>query len=548
MRRILLSVALFYSAIPSFAQSGKIFTDQYDRNGLSLMYVDYPDLYGTMVGNSFNRLSIDAKFDGNELSYDYFRVSHPRNGTYAGRRRQAVIDKMEEADYGKQVMSYIFNRQPDGRMDISRVLERGNYNATDVELMKHESLYVGIEAVGDRGFDLLDKNYILVLDFYDITSKRFEKTVDWSAKMDGYLFKMNYSEELLSDFYKCWIYDDDSQEERAAKNKAFNELRVGASLVHTVSKKLSYSEEQDKANNAVAVNNMMRSGYNGIVTEIENLNEDWAVKTALIQTRPLKAKIGTKEGVRNAKRFDVYEYYETNGRLTTKRKGIVRATKVAKNSYVADKESPASEFYQIAGGNLQPGMTLRQKNDVGMSAAFGYRGNSKSGYFLTMDYLANIKTSGLSHYALFELGFNSCRIASSPYFNSSIFDVKENLSIVDFGLGYGLGIRPVRQVEFVPHIVLGMEYADPFDGDVDSSYEYGDYDFSDNFRSKIGGYLTLGLKVNITVAYPVQLFGGVDCTFIGLGGDIFDEGQRMLKSVDKNRKGIGYTVGLKVNF
>jgi len=46
--------------------------------------------------------------------------------------------------------------------------------------------------------------------------------------------------------------------------------------------------------------------------------------------------------------------------------------KIADNRNIATGSTEMSTFYQVAGGHLEPGFTLQQRNDAGIGLYLGY--------------------------------------------------------------------------------------------------------------------------------------------------------------------------------
>jgi hypothetical protein len=108
-----------------------------------------------------------------------------------------------------------------------------------------------------------------------------------------------------------------------------------------------------------------------IVSKADNyladVNPDFQVQTPIYALSPIRARVGTKEGLSVDQRYFVYEQVQdARGVVTSKRRGVIRAKKVA---YNAGNNALTSSFYQTSGGKLDAGMNLKQAPDAGMALA-----------------------------------------------------------------------------------------------------------------------------------------------------------------------------------
>lgn len=541
-----ISALFIILVLSSFVINGQekvkeLVSDQYDRNGLATMLVTYGDNQDQNIRTYFDAINKGDKFDVDQIPQKNLRVNHSR-GTAAATRSNAIASHMNSNDYGKEIVSWLYSRDADGMMNASRVLERGHYNATEDDILRMEGTKQGREALGDIGFQLIANNYVLVIDYWSIKRTSDKKKVSWSVAADAYLYRINYSDEISEQIFDCWIDEDDTPESAQEKRERFDALRIGTTLVMTASTTQSYDEDDGGMKAAVV------AAYNKLMYQLEEGNDAWLVKAAIYRKKPVRAKIGTKEGLKNGMRFDAYRYEQReDGKLTSKRKGILRATTIASNKGVAEKDSPASEFYQIAGGKLEEGMVLRQKNDLKMFVSAGYRDGGLKGINVKVDNLTKIGTRGTSQYVLIDVtgwGYNidkyyekqgGGRPSGDPSF----------ITAVDVGIGYGIGFRASRYVEIVPHALVGIGFLFS-ENDADALVEATSDE--ESFFDKAGFFATVGLKFNINVYYPVQIFGGVDASFSFGANDVYLRNYEVLKSMDKTRSGVGIFGGIRIAF
>ncbi|RLD83447.1 MAG: hypothetical protein DRJ10_03480, partial [Bacteroidetes bacterium] len=122
----------------------------------------------------------------------------------------------------------------------------------------------------------------------------------------------------------------------------------------------------------------------GIVKELNNWErkiEGFCVKTPVTNAHPISAKIGKKEGLTRERRYFVWQYIENrSGKVLAKKKGVVRASKVADNREDKLGQTQTSNFYQVGGSKIRNGMILQERKDLGMGITGGYS-SMGGGYF-----------------------------------------------------------------------------------------------------------------------------------------------------------------------
>lgn len=518
--------------------------DDYKRNSLSIIVVDRGDNYDDTVFEAVRSINLGDKFDLNLIPTNRITISGNRANTVGGIE---VGKAVNASDLGKEILSYWFDRQADGTMNAKRLEHRGNYNADDQDVLNARAAKVGPESLGDVGYALINGSYVMILDYSGITSSKNDKQeVSWSVTTNAYVYQIDYSQDIEAQVIEAWVYEDDTPEAIARKNEAYDKILVGMSPKATVSYTTSAKEADGGVRAAIV------EGYGETLLRLENQIPAWNVTTAIAKQNPLRAKIGTKEGVKNRMRFRAYLVKgDKNGNPYTVPKGYIRATTVADNRGMATGQSTKfTEFYQISGGKIDEGMTIKQKNDLGMGVSLGYKIGGLAPYNLTVDYLASINTKGFSHYGLLNVGydmFSGSKIGDKvgQYLPAgSLTGLTDGgISYINFGIGYGFGIRPIRHVELMPFIMGGGDYM------MNHNDLPDDEETEDSFSKKIAWYGNAGLRVNFNVKYPLQLFIQADYTLLIEEGSYYKAFNDLLKVGDLGHKNsFGIMAGVKWTF
>lgn len=523
--------------------------DDYKRNSLSIIVVDRGDNYDDTVFEAVRSIDLGDKFDLNLIPTNRITISGNRANTVGGIE---VGKAVNASDLGKEILSYWFDRQADGTMNAKRLEHRGNYNADDQDVLNARAAKVGPESLGDVGYALINGSYVMILDYSGIKSSKNDKNeVSWSVTTNAYVYQIDYSEDIEAQVIEAWVYEDDTPEAIARKNEAYDKILVGMSPKATVSYTTSAKEADGGVRAAIV------EGYGETLLRLENQIPAWNVTTSIALRNPLRAKIGTKEGVKNRMRFQAYMVKgdRKTGEPYTVSKGYIRATTIADNRGMATGQSTKfTEFYQISGGKIDEGMTIKQKNDLGMGVSLGYKIGGLAPYNLTVDYLASINTKGFSHYGLLNIGydmFSGSKIGDKvgKYLDAGDLTglTDGGISYINFGIGYGFGIRPIRHVELMPFIMGGGDYMMNHNDFLDE--EAGE-ETEDSFMDKVAWYGNAGLRINFNVKYPLQLFIQADYTLLFVKeGSYYEAFNELLKVGDLGHKNsFGVMAGVKWTF
>lgn len=570
-KKLLLLAFVVATAIPVFAQRIVESTEEfvsYDRNSVSVISTRYNDEYDNTVMNTVHGFSFGSKFDVNNIRTEYINVSQSRTmpeGTVSSwgySPDQAtindVLSRLNNANVGKEILSYILNPDAQGRFNRDIINTRGQWNASDKDYI--ESKATQVDAMGQDGEQLIDNSYIIVFDMRNpvrnetkaTDSKGKEYTiVTWSADMGAMVFEIADAEEVINDVISnMWITDRDDAATRAAKKSAFDNLKVNmrhvASVgVHSSGKELS---------NAVA------NAKDQLMTKLEDQIESWQVTIDCETVHPyITAKIGKKEGVKNAQRYGIYGqvYNSSKDRLEFKRKGYVRATEVADNRRVADGTSDSTYFYRISGNAELTGTEiLKQRNDLMLGISFNYNYNGSNleptetrtfGSFsmidIGLDYLAYIHKNGCSHYIMVGLGFDNLN-GDNLYKGQKQFGTygmlldpegqplfKNGASYVNINIGYMFGIKIKQYAEIQPFLRGGIDMVSAStsieldEAALRSIAYYEDYTIkneNDLKKSSSAYYIDPGIRLSFNVIYPVQIYLQANYSVLISGGDKYN--------------------------
>lgn len=514
----------------------------YNRNSISVLFTKYNDNLDHYSKLGYDSVIYDDKFDINRIPTKFITLP---------KKREAKIDSLldvyvNQMNIGREIVAYWLNRKHDGSMDVSVMEQRSVYNASDQDKLNAQAAKVS--TLKENGGLMIPNSYIVV---FDIKSMGSESSV---VTADAHVYQIDFTEDDLNNLYmNGWINETDPAEVKQQKKAYFDNLVVP---MHRVLKK-SISSSGDNINQAVK---LLFNNEN--LSKMEKKIEGWKVKTSVYDVRPILAKVGKKEGVRNGDRFRAYIFREDkNGNLYMVKRGYVRATNIVDNrtddkskrvkssgglfaglftksdTTASKKEKKtvgfqayldslnASCFYQISGRPLKEGMLLQQDKDakVGISASAQFGGLSLAN--VRVDYLGYIHKSGIAHYGVLNFGFDL----------TDTYPFMMNVS-----LGYACGLPVSKAFEFQPFILVGADM--PYTSE------------KVKFEDKAGWFANAGLRFSIMPVYHFQIFVQGDYSFLFKNGYYYNDGSsRWLGWPQRNRMelglgAVGLSLGVRVSF
>ena len=553
-KRFLCLVAFLLGAIGASAQTAaqvsKLIDANYNRNSLSLIYLLKGDQYDDAIENMALSQAIGEKFDANKIAVKTIRtqVSRTKNAT-----DEEVAALLAQKQVGKRIVAFVFNRRKSGMMDDELLKSRGVYNAKAQDIADAGSTQVGIYAIQASGGKLLRQSYVTVFDYAVeyVPAKQTENGKQdeyWKVQSMAYVFKVDISDDILADFYeKCWIYSDDSDEVKAAKKAAWDNynfsLKRVTGAVHTTT-----------VNAQSKVSSAMSSSYSNLMETLEKSIDEWQVKATICDVHPLRSKIGTKEGVRNGDRYQVWGYVaDERGNVSSKKTGYVRATKIGNNARkTAAQKSDPTEFYQVGGyGTVEDGQVLQQSRDARLSVYpyYKYSLSHMTDFNVGLDYLLSINTAGMCQYLFlnFATDFGALGKFKGPdYVSPYEYEGKPitDFFFVNVSFGYGFGLHLSRYVELMPYLAIGMDNVSS--SQLDKKYKDNEEMKKSMFAKSTGWFGDAGLRFNI-LPYPFQIFGIVDYSFLFLKGEVYNNVNNSL-GARQHKSGLNFGGGIRYCF
>lgn len=556
---------LFFSSIvfsQNVLEAGKkaksYVSSDYNRNSLTLVGLNFNENLSNEVYSHFSGLEVPGKFYNNPLH---------NNILQPGVDRQSVSNLLGDIDtdeiskwlnqnkVGQQILATWFNRQPDGSFNVETLKERGLFNANDNDYIVASASKRGQSGLMDMGLQLVNQSYVLVFDFYKITTMHDyyvaneipanKQTMNgFRSLLKTYLFKLDFNDSVAAVFFQdYWTganQADKQQRIEAFENADFpfvfvskNQQQVNGSQFNegqalAPEKQLSRSELLDK---------MINSGLESSVNYVEKQNAEFRVKAMVNKVHPISAKIGKKEGLRFDQRYFVFENRQRhNGTIFSKRIAVVKSMKVVDNRRVTQGETESSQFYQIAGGKVDNlGMFLEQHNDVGLNIFLGTTNGGLPGFTGRAEYYISKVLGDVAATNKNAKGLTSLKIYVEGAYGTETYD--EKYDFMRGSVGLSKDFYPLHFLHWGPFVGYGVE---------STTWESTSGNISTDF-------IEAGIRAGINLAHNIQLIGSLNY-YMMLTSQKLDENKEVLiedfdyKGKFDDRFGPGASFGIRIMF
>lgn len=366
---------LFFVLSCTFASAqisiDSLFVSKYERTSMSVCFLHFPSILDDSVfKNNFLDYKLDNKFNKHDIGKSAI-VSAPFARQYILNDRYKLIQqKLVELEIPKKMIEKWF--YVNDSLSMKLISERGIYNAIESEIKTAEKSKIGILTLKDAGERLIEKSYVLVIDFYNLSESNtyFDKN-----SVIGYLYKLDWDQQKSDQFYdSAW-----------KSTQYFKNLKVGLKYVNQF---YLMNRKGLIANATQSDENFINKTINNVLTEAAKTVPDLRVRTNLVSVKPLRALVGKKEGVLIDQKFLAFERrLNKKGKVVYKYKGSLRAGNyIADNTDSVSGQKKASLLYQDAGKKLYPGMLLEQRYETGLSFSVGWAKRSLQGVILRLEY------------------------------------------------------------------------------------------------------------------------------------------------------------------
>lgn len=430
MRRYSFFIGLVI-ALPLLAQSN----DQalnYRRNALATMLVFHPeDEFGINIYEAFDSLPLPDKYDDqnvglrvidnsqivgvqrNDTGFYKATYGHPLSTIEIQKNAIAIENLLNNAGIGKRLVARWFNLQgeslDDAFFDTQLIQERGQYNASDVDVAVALQTVRGVAALSDAGEELISQTFVLVNDITYVTAEQeaevakatlsvlgsivdalfggdtgknlastagaiADSFTGFKVKTHSYLYQLDWNDSIANIFYTTYYTATPDSAKIMAfmdDNSLFRVRYVAHEYEFDKKSTLKGQYERSELVKTICARSMDKN-----IVALAKQYEDFKVKTPVYSVlyndkghiQGYAAKIGMKEGISDKSKFQVVQrVIDTKTEKTTyKYVATVKPIKgkVWDNRYNAVIEQGQGSdlsyttFKKTSGGEILPGMLL----------------------------------------------------------------------------------------------------------------------------------------------------------------------------------------------
>jgi len=333
---------------------------KYRRSSLYTVLIRHPEAkYGQAIDSAFLSIPTPDKFNDHDLavkSFDAEKAPRQRKGKVRDDYNLQTIGRfVEENQIPRAMIAKWFNRDAEtGTFDMSLVQERGNYDASQLDIRLADQSALGRATLADAGEELIGKTFLLVNDITFVDKgEKSAKAGGWlrimgaiagaatgsdvssltdgaaalvneidgfSVNITSYLYRLEWNDEVAGTFYQQYWTDASAPDaERIAAfdtTSLFKVAFVGKTMTsagNLASKSFSKSKEEQ----------MLKVCTRAIDKSIVQLQRDYdefKVNVPLYRINEdgtVDVQIGLKEGINARSQFDVLIPVEGDGGRTT---------------------------------------------------------------------------------------------------------------------------------------------------------------------------------------------------------------------------------------
>ncbi len=406
----------------------------YRRNSLAMMLVYHPeDEFGEEIYKAFDSLPVPDKYDDHNIGWrvidnsqiwgvqrkdsGYFKATYGHALTPSELRANALRTEqlLNDADVAKEMVAKWFGMQgsspEDAVFNTDLIQQRGQYNASDVDVALALQTTRGLATLSDAGEELLMNTYLLVNDITYVTAEQeaaaaktamnilggiadallgsgstvgkdvanlggaiADSFTGFKVKTHSYLYQLEWNDSIAAIFYQQHY----TAKPDPKKIQAFLDDKTTYRLKY-VAHEYEFDKKsvlKGKYSRTELVRTICARSMDKNIVALAKQYEDFKVKTPVYQvltdqrgkTEGYAAKIGMKEGISEGSKFQVVQRLQDpeTGKSTYKYVATVKAKKGAiwDNRYNAVLEQadgatlPYTTFTKVSGGEILPGMLL----------------------------------------------------------------------------------------------------------------------------------------------------------------------------------------------
>ncbi|HRH57259.1 MAG TPA: hypothetical protein PLS10_06380, partial [Chitinophagales bacterium] len=373
---------------------------KYRRSSLYTLIINDPSReYAETIKSSFINSPFPDKFNNHNL--DIREI----NGYANSKDQKSVIDNfLNTNDIAKNLVAKWFNRSENGTFNMDLVAERGQYNATEMDVNNAKNTVRGLSLLSDAGEELIKNTFVVVTDFKytnkEDVAEKTKKAVNISAaflrfipgastgvsiaqtatnttltiagkgyfvKATSYLYRLHWDEAVANKFYNDYWIDENSFD--MDKKNAFDNSSIFTLdyIGSEVAKEQTQSSVFTNKTEEQLIERATVKSVDQVIARLQRNHDEFKTKTPLYSVEPIGAKIGLKEGLEGGDKYEVLEQtIDKNGKTYYKRVSVINVDKknIWDNRYMASEENNNGDIklttFTGKSKGLYIGMLIRQ--------------------------------------------------------------------------------------------------------------------------------------------------------------------------------------------
>lgn len=420
MKKVVLSgfclLFVLFSALPVQAQHRLAdgAETQYRRSSLYSFLIAHPQAkYASQIDYVYLGLPTPDKYEDHNLNVR-------RVEALSGRAVQPyeITAFLQGNQVARRLVAKWFNRDADGVFNVDLVADRGNYNASEMDVVEARMTKRGLAMLSDAGEELIGNTFVTVNDIVYIDKEQraqlasailqivaqaalvataaaddddteaiagaiagsaalgsiiADNLAGFKVKVTTHLYQLVWNDSIANLFYSDYWVDENTPEAERLRRKALFEQSDLFTLKYLGKYKVKSEKTVMKGvhSNEDIIRKVCARAMDRNIVGLQKKFEAFKVKTPVIavENGRVVAKVGKKEGLKPSTKFEVLQPVEReDGRMVYRRVGVVKPQKgqIWDNRYMAFEEQSdgsdltATTFRTVSGVGFVPGMLIRQ--------------------------------------------------------------------------------------------------------------------------------------------------------------------------------------------
>ncbi|MEG1717456.1 MAG: hypothetical protein RRX93_01320 [Bacteroidales bacterium] len=383
--------------------------EKYRRSSLYTILITHPQAkYAHEIDSVFVAMPTPDKYENHNLRIRRVILDTNSNKT----KMEHIEDFLMKAKVAKRMVGKWFHRDnTTGTFDVSLLAERGNYNASEMDVEKARMSKRGLVLLSDAGEELIGNTFVMVNDIVYVDKEANAKIAiaifaaiasaagsagtpvgdlaksvadlgasisnliaGFTVKVSSHLYQLQWTDSVASVFYnQLWCDTNSSKELCLQRKKIFDNSNDLFQLKYIG----SYKVKSDKTvmrglkSNADVITKVCTRALDKNIVSLQKKYEVFKVKTPIysINANKIESKIGKKEGLSEKSKFEVLERVEdAQGKTFYKKVGNIKPIRgeiwdnrcMAFEEQAKGAERTTTAFKILSGSGFSPGMLIRQ--------------------------------------------------------------------------------------------------------------------------------------------------------------------------------------------